>query len=210
VLTHDPFLSLPIHPECQAALAGTVRLLETLGHIVEEGVYPPALEGPTGLGEALRIISSSGLAARLEAWGQRTGQALGPEDVEPATWTAAEQGRSYSAVQVHAAAQRLLAGEGRCPEWWAAGFDILVTPTLQSPPPRIGLRPEAHAAAFGIFTMPWSITGQPAISLPLHWTADGLPVGVQFVAGYGREDVLIRLGAQLERACPWAERRPTL
>jgi len=210
VLVHDPFLSLPIHPECRAALDETGRLLESLGHIVEEGVYPPALEGPTGLGEALRIIASSGLAARLDAWAQRTGRSIGPEQVEPATWVRAEQGRQYSAVQVHAAMQRLLAGVGRCPEWWAAGFDILVTPTLQAPPPRLGLPPEEHAAAFGIFTMPWSITGQPALSLPLHWTADGLPVGVQFVADYGREDVLIRLGAQLERARPWASRRPPL
>jgi len=209
VLTHDPFLSLAIHPECLSALAETVHLLESLGHSVEEA-YPAALEGPTGLGEALRIISSSGLAARLDAWAQRTGRAIGPEQVEPGTWTRAEQGRQYSAVQVHAAVGRLLAGVCRCPEWWAAGFDVLVTPTLQAPPPRIGLPPEEHPAAFGLFTMPWSMTGQPALSLPLHWTADGLPVGVQFVANYGREDVLIRVGAQLERARPWAGRRPAV
>jgi amidase len=207
LLTHDPFLSLAIHPECLSALDETVHLLESLGHSVEEA-YPPALEGPTGLGEALRIISSSGLAARLDAWAQRTGRAIGPEQVEPDTWTRAEPGRQYSAVQVHAAVERLLAGVCRCPEWWTAGFDVLVTTTLQAPPPRIGLPPEEHPAAFGLFTMPWSITGQPAVSLPLHWTADGLPVGVQFVADYGREDVLIRLGAQLERARPWAGRRP--
>jgi amidase len=209
LLTHDPFLALPIHPECRAALDETGQLLQSLGHIVEES-YPPALEGPTGLGEALRIIATSGLAARLDAWTQRTGRAIGPEQVEASTWASAQQGRTYSAVQVHAAAQRLVAGVGRCPEWWAAGFEVLVTPTLQAPPPRLGLPPDQQAAAFGLFTMPWSITGQPALSLPLHWTADGLPVGVQFVAGYGREDVLLRLGAQLEQARPWAHRRPPL
>ncbi len=209
ILTRDPFLSLPIHPQCRTALDETGQLLQSLGHMVEES-YPPALEGPTGLGEALRIISTSGLAARLDAWAQRTGRAIGPEQVEPATWAGAEQGRTYSAVQVQAAVARLVAGVGRCPEWWAAGYDVLMTPTLQAPPPRIGLPPEQHAAAFGIFTMPWSLTGQPALSLPLHWTADGLPVGVQFVAGYGREDVLLRLGAQLEQARPWANRRPPL
>src|SRR5262249_27432702 len=96
ILTHDPFLSLPIHAGCLAALDETRQLLESLGHRVEES-YPPALEGPTGLGEALRIISTSGLAARLEAWAQRTGRAIGPQQVEPATWAAAELGRTYSA-----------------------------------------------------------------------------------------------------------------
>ena len=149
-----------------------------------------------------------GLAARLDALGQRTCRTIGSEQVEPATWARAEQGRQYSAVQVHAAAQRLAAGVGRCPEWWASGFDLLVTPTLQAPPPRIGLSLEQHAAVFGLFTMPWSITGQPALSLPMRWTLEGLPIGVQFVADYGREDVLIRLGAQIEQARPWAGRRP--
>jgi amidase len=63
---------------------------------------------------------------------------------------------------------------------------------------------------FGLFTMPFSITGQPAISLPLHWSAVGLPVGVQLVADDGREDVLFRVASQLEAAAPWAARRPLL
>jgi amidase len=60
----------------------------------------------------------------------------------------------------------------------------------------------------GAFTAIFNATGQPAISLPLHWTADGLPVGVQLVAPFGREDLLIDVAAQLERAQPWADRRP--
>ena len=131
------------------------------------------------------------------------------DDVEPGTWARAEEGRTFSAVQVHAALQRLTAGIMRAPEWWAEGFDLLVTPTLQHPPPRIGaVPPDQLGAVFGLFTLPFSVTGQPAMSLPLHWTAAGLPIGVQFVAAYGREDLLIRVAAQVEHAKPWGNRLP--
>jgi amidase len=210
LLLHDPFLDLPIHPECLSAVRSTGLLLESLGHFVEES-FPPALTGPTGLGQALAIIASSPTAARLDAWSERIGRRIGEEDVEPHVWARAEQGRTYTAVQVHAALQRLTAGVMRAPEWWAAGFDLLVTPTMQQLPPTIGsFSYEQEGAIFGLFTMPFSVTGQPAISLPLHWSAEGLPVGVQLVAAYGREDVLIQVAAQLEAAQPWSEKWPAI
>jgi len=101
--------------------------------------------------------------------------------------------------------------------WWAGGFDILLLPTSPEPPVPLGeLAPTAKdplsmlldLIRLTTFTMPFNLTGQPAVSLPLHWTADGLPVGVQLAAAYGREDVLLRLAGQLEQARPWADRRP--
>ncbi len=68
----------------------------------------------------------------------------------------------------------------------------------------------ARWGEFGPYAAPFNVSGQPAISLPLHWNEEGLPIGVQLVAAYGREDVLIRLAAQLEAACPWRDRRPPL
>lgn len=211
LLIHDPILHLPIHPECIAAVANTGKLLESLGHSVEYS-YPPQLEGPTGLGRRyLGVISASTTAAALEAWSARTGRVIGPDDVEPLTWARAEEGRTYTAVQVHAAAQRLVAGICRVPEWWAAGFDLLVTPTMTQLPLHIGEKtPEKLTAAFGFFTGPFSFTGQPAISLPLHWNRDGLPIGVQLIADYGREDLLFRVAWQLEEAQPWRDRWPPL
>ena len=207
LLISDPFLELPIAPACLAAIRDTGHLLASLGHVVDEA-FPSALTGPTGLGLAWHIISVSGLAARVDGWSERIGRAITADDVEPGTWASVQEGHSFSAVQVHAALQRLAAGVMRVPEWWA-DFDVLVTPTMQQPPPYIGAVPaEQMGAVFGLFTMPFSVSGQPAISLPLHWDAGALPIGVQLVADYGREDVLIRVASQLEQARPWSTRYP--
>jgi amidase len=103
-------------------------------------------------------------------------------------------------------------------EWWEAdGWDLLLTPTLASPPVPLGwfdadpanpLQPLWRATAFVPFTPLFNASGQPAISLPLSMSDDGLPIGVQLVAAFGREDVLLRVAAQLEEAQPWAARRP--
>ena len=106
----------------------------------------------------------------------------------------------------------------RLQQWWADGWDVLVTPTLAEPPPLLAEfepvdgEPTAQMRRAGqwvAFTPAYNMSGQPAISLPLHWNADGLPIGVQLVAAYGREDVLLRVASQLESAHPWSDRHPS-
>jgi amidase len=97
--------------------------------------------------------------------------------------------------------------------WWEDGFDVLVTPTLATPPPRLGYLIEPETARIRLaqtmpFTAQLNVSGQPGISLPLHWSSDGLPIGIQFVARYGDEGLLLRLAGQLEEAAPWRDRRP--
>ena len=100
--------------------------------------------------------------------------------------------------------------------WWSDGHDLLLTPTCLRPAPLIGeMAPDNEDLAavqrttlhYSQFTQPFNVTGQPAISLPLTMSTDRLPIGLQFVGAYGREDVLLRLAAQLEEAAPWRGRR---
>jgi amidase len=103
----------------------------------------------------------------------------------------------------------------RVAQWWTDGFDLLLCPVLNGPPPPIGWFSDMATAYERIgallhYTAQFNITGQPALSLPLGMSGDGLPLGVQLVAGFGREDVLVRVAAQLELAAPWSGRHPTL
>jgi amidase len=104
-------------------------------------------------------------------------------------------------------------------QWWADGWDLLITPTVAEPPPLLTefendpahpTAPMRRAGRFAAFTPPFNMSGQPAISLPLHRNAEGLPIGVQLAAAYGREDVLIRVAAQLEAAHLWFSEHPEI
>jgi amidase len=160
----------------------------------------------------------AGQAATLDELGIVLGRAIGPDDVEPLTWALADEGRRRTAAQYltavgqHQLVSRMVAG------WFESGFDLLLTPTLGEPPPPLGSFDDSgddpvaallRGAQTATFTANFNVTGQPAISLPLHWSEDGLPIGVQLVAGFGEEDLLLRVGAQLEEARPWADRVPT-
>jgi amidase len=150
--------------------------------------------------------------------GRLAGRELGQDDVEAPTWVMATIGDATSGVDLALALAASAAYTRELASWWAGGLDLLVTPVLGEPPWPLGdlvvARGEdpmplmQRTSTLVPFTTHFNISGQPAISLPLHRTADGLPVGVQLVAAYGREDLLIRVASQLEEAAPWAERRP--
>ena len=217
ILASNPMGTGEIHPDCVAAAEDTGRLLESLGHHVEVAC-PPALLDPELLGP-FTVVWSSDCAHYLEDFGRLTGAPLGRDDVEPLTWALNEAGVTITAPQ-YLEAVRLLQVTGReIGEWWAEGFDLLLTPTLGEPPPPLGtfasppdepLLGFMRAAEFVPFTAQFNVSGQPAISLPLSWNDDGLPVGSQLVAAYGGEDLLLRVAAQLETARPWIDRRPSI
>jgi amidase len=210
--------TVPIHAECTAAVEAAGRALAALGHRVEIA-HPAALEDATVTESAIRLIAAS-QARDVERFGETLGRPLGPSDLDCDNWAIAEMGRGVTATQYLAALETLHAWHRRMATFWADdGFDLLVTPTMPVPPPRLGEQtpdPAHPLAAWGkagamvAFTVPFNVTGQPAMSLPLHWNAAGLPIGVQLVAAFGREDLLIRVGAALEADARWAERRPPI
>lgn len=215
VMTEAPMGSVAVHADCVEATEAAGRLLETLGHRLEAS-HPKALDDPEYTGHFITNWAS-GAAWNLDYWSRRTGTEVTEADVEPLTWALAELGRSTTAPQWLWSREWLQANSRDVAAWWADGFDLLLTPTIAEPPPPLGtfdsppdnpLHGLFRAAEIVPFTPPFNVTGQPAISLPLHWNADGLPIGVQLVAAFGREDLLLRVAAQLETAQPWAPRRP--
>jgi amidase len=218
LMTRSPGGQLECHPDCVAAAEGAARLLESLGHDVEES-HPAALDEPEYV-ERFLVRWTAGVAWNLDYWSRRTGRPIGRDDVEPLTWALAEQGRSHSAADYLGAVEYAQAVTRRGAAWWAEGHDLLLTPTMAVPPLPTGeigngeeenpAMPIVRATPCAIFTAGFNTTGQPAISLPLHVAEDGLPIGVQLVAAYGREDLLLRVAAQLEEAQPWADRRPSV
>ena len=163
-------------------------------------------------------VITSATAYALDSWSEKIGRTIGEADVEPLTWAAAELGRAVSAKEYVAAVSLNHAQSRALASWWdGRSFDLLLTPTCASPPPPLGhfaassenpLQGFERSLPFSVFTSSFNVSGQPGISLPLHWNDDGLPIGVQLVAAYGREDLLIRVAAQLEEAKPWKDRRP--
>jgi amidase len=205
-----------LHPECAAAVRGAATLLESLGHEVEAS-FPPALDDAT-LSSAFGKVVAGGVARQAVTVETMLARTVGPDDFDEWTWFLIERGRRLKVVEYLAACDWFNEFSRAVAGWWTDGFDVLVTSTVAQPAPELGIfktRPGEHPRNVGVrlneispFTASWNIAGQPAISLPLHVTPDGLPVGVQLVAAYGREDLLLRLAAQIEQAVPWSGRRP--
>ncbi|MGH9068635.1 MAG: amidase [Acidimicrobiales bacterium] len=199
-------------PECRAAVAGAGRLLESLGHHVEES-SPAAMFEPDVVGHFTAIIAAD-TEALFQAFELLLGRPIAEDEIEPRNAGYRRAGREMDAVSYLGSRSWIGMWSRRMAAWWE-DHDILVSPTVGAPPPQLGWftaegpKAEGHrVVSFIPYTAQFNMTGQPAVSLPLHQTAGGLPVGVQLVGPYGREDLLVRVAAQLEQAAPWADRHP--
>jgi amidase len=207
------FTGTDVEEESAQAARDASDLLDSLGHLVEEAA--PAVLFEPDLIAGSRTLFSANAAATVDDWSSKLGRTLGEADLEPLTWQVVEAGRSVPGTEILAVLDRQHELARLAGTWWRGpdrdGFDILLTPATAEPGPPLAAYKQGYVPGrAGAFTRVFNATGLPALSLPLGWPSDGLPRGVQFVAAYGREDVLIRLGAQLELAAPWAKHRPPM
>ena len=212
-LTTEASNGAPVHEDCARAAREAAALCASLGHEVTEAA--PTLEEEV-LTRAFMVVWSSGCAWTVDDWARRTGRTPSPDLFEPLTWALAEMGRGNTGSDYLLALQDLQK-QARVVARFFLDHDVWLTPTLAEPPLPLGsfdanaddpLHGLWRSATFVPFTPMSNVTGQPAMSVPLHWNADGLPIGSHFVARFGDEATLFRLAAQLEAARPWAGRRP--
>jgi amidase len=213
-LITESFTGDDVDPIVVEAAEKAASELEALGHSIDKPDL--SIFGEQDVTPTFMARWAAGQAQILATLGTAIDHEFVEDDVEPLTWALAEIGKStgaseyLQAVAQHQVLSRMLAGLYET-------YDLLLTPTLGEPPPPLGTFDDSgpdpltaimRASLTATFTAVFNVTGQPAISLPLYETGDGLPVGVQLAAPFGREDLLIAIGSQLERAVPWADRRP--
>jgi amidase len=206
---------VPVDPECQQATHDAVELLQELGHEVEEANFP----FDERYVENFLKVWIGEVGEELHTFDEWVGEPLDRSKLEPMTAQMAQIADAQSATDLLVAVDALRRMSREILRFWT-DHDVLVTPTLALQPIEIGaLKPKEgeepiqmlmNAAAFVPFTPVFNVTGQPAMSVPLHMSADGLPVGVQFVGAPAAEELLLSLASQLEEARPWAERHPPL
>ena len=204
-----------VHPDCVAAARRAAQLCEAQGHGVEELAPPPVTAAE--LYGAMTVVMGASLVNRIQAREKELGRAVRQDELEPRNWESYQRALQFTAAQ-HEAARQDVYELGRRIVAHQHAYDAVITPTVAIPPPRLGVMSlsapyEGYAragVATSAFTLQYNFSGQPAMSVPLTWNADGLPIGAMFAAAPGREDLLFRVAAQLEAAAPWAGRRPAL
>jgi amidase len=204
-----------VAPECAAAVRSVASLLESLGHTVEQA-WPAALEDTT-LTLHFGALWSTNMGVGLRRFEEQLGRPLTEDEFEPMNRVQAEIAAHFTAVDYALAFSATTHFRRSLQAWWAEGWDLLITPTVAELPLPLGaiannpdhpMDATERAYQFIPFTPPFNMSGQPAINVPVEWTDAGLPVGIQLVAAYGREDVLLQVASQLEAAKPWAQRTP--
>jgi amidase len=204
-----------VDSECAEAAREAARLCASLGHDVEEA--RPDFDDEV-LHNVSVIYGCSSLAGSIPRFAHAVGRHPSPDNLEATVWTAFQHGLTLKAIDIELADFRTNLITRSVARFFTR-FDVLVTPTLRSPPLKLGTlnanNPDMTAAGWieaclsvAAFTALYNMTGQPAISLPLAESADGLPIGVQFAAPYGDEATLFNLAGQLEMASPWSHRQP--
>ena len=210
------FTGEPVHPDCRDAVLKAAKLLEDLGHHVEEAA--PSIELMAMMQAWVRIIAC-GTALTIRQKVDARGRPLDPDEIEGITRGALALEATLSGADYLEAVTRIHRFSRELAPFFER-YDLLLTPTLAEPPAKIGrFAPddedivEHRLGSSGIlpyspFCPVFNASGQPAMSVPLHWNADGLPIGVHIAARFGADDGLIALGAELEAVAPWLDRRP--
>ena len=204
-----------LDPVGELAARDAAALLEALGHDVEE-TAPPWARG--GLLEDFTRAFGPQISMATWVGAKLAGRDPTPEDVEPLTWAMWERANQHTSIEL-LASQSTLEGFAREIVTFLAPYDIVITPALATRPVRIGeihgkgpdpMEHYRRSGAFTPYTAICNVTGLPAISVPLYHGEDGLPLAIQLIGPPAREEVLLRVAAQLERERPWADRRPDL
>ncbi len=203
----------PLDPECKKAAIEAAKLCGNLGHRVEEA--QPPIDNDSMRDAFLTVLRVS-LARVLDDAAKTLGRAVTDKDVEPVTWVIAQAGRAITSV-VYSRAIATMHQVGLAMAKFQQSYDVILSPTLAKPPVPLGvlsLSPASIAAygkdvtEFAPYTALYNVTGQPSMSVPLHWSAEGLPIGVMFSGRFGDDAMLLRLASQLEKAKPWAASKP--
>ena len=210
----EPFTGVPVDPQCRAAAEDAGRLCAELGMEVEAA--RPAVDA-TALGRSMVAVVAAHTALVIDARELELGRRLREDELEIATWEMVEAGRGLKATDLLAADLAFMTAAITVARFQAR-YDLILSPTLATPPAPLGaLALNQSAAAYGAavgayspYTAIYNQTGAPAMSVPLQWTADGMPVGVQFAGRVGEEALLFSVAAELERARPWVSKRPPL
>jgi amidase len=211
--TARPPFETEVHPDCAAAARQTAELLASLGHEVEEAA--PEFDGEALLEPFVRIWATSNLAD-YRAAREFLGREPSRDELEITTWELVEYARRFDGADLLEAIEQLATASRQVGRFFER-YDAWVTPTLAQPPLALGILNQSYGGAVEWWTFdcrfnPWNpianMTGQPAMSVPLHWTVEGLPVGSLVFGRFGAESSLFRLAGQLEAARPWRDRRP--
>ncbi len=207
-----------VHPDCLAAANDAARLCADLGHTVEE-VPASALSHPK-IGVLFGQLFASFVGWAIAYWERELQKKITRDQLEPITWDSYQSSLKRTAVDHLVIVEEIQRFSRKIAEWYERErYDLLLSPTMTVPPLKTGsfqALPENPrkwldaALAFVAFTRVQNMTGQPAMSVPLFWTAESLPIGVQFAARFGEEGLLFRLAGQLEKARPWRERKPPI